>query len=760
MKLPRKPVHLGRYGWGLLLVWSIVMAGLGWWFTVMQHDWVLATARTEARQSFTKDLQFRRWASRHGGVYVPIDEATPHNPYLAHVPERDLSTPSGRRLTLMNPAYIMRQFYELQQSESGFRSHITSLKPLRPENAPDPWEAAALRRLAAGEREVSEVVELEREGYLRLMGPLTTEEGCLKCHAAQGYRLGDLRGGIAVAVPLQPLLSSATVERQGIFLGLLLVWGGGASGIVLINRRLRRQVVERLAADEAALASEIKYREIFNATSDAIVIHDCSARILDINDAMRRMFGFVGEDDPLACPVGELSAGFAPFRQEEVNNWIHRTLTEGPQEFDWLARRRDGSLFWVGVSLRVSEINGEKIVISAVRDIDERKRNEEALQQLRSYLHDIIDAMPIVLIALDREHRVMFWNRQAETWSAIDEASASGQPLGELLPDFVGVVTELAAELLHTTIARREKWPLWRSNEGRHFDLLLYPLAEGNMVLCIEDVSDRVHMEEMMVQTEKLISIGGLAAGMAHEINNPLGIVSQAAQNIEHRLAEDHPANRVAAAHHGLDLHALRGYLVERQIPRLLDAIDEATSRAGLIVTNMLNFSRQNDRSRSTKSLTELVDRVLELAGSDYDLKKRYDFRNIEIARDYQADLPSLPLVGVEIEQVILNLLKNAAHALAATADERPPRIVLRLRREDGWLVLEIEDNGPGMSEEVRRRVFEPFYTTKAPGVGTGLGLWVSYLIVTRNHHGQMEVEAAAGKGARFIVRLPLESNS
>ncbi|EFK96255.1 two-component system sensor kinase [sediment metagenome] len=169
----------------------------------------------------------------------------------------------------------------------------------------------------------------------------------------------------------------------------------------------------------------------------------------------------------------------------------------------------------------------------------------------------------------------------------------------------------------------------------------------------------------------------------------------------------------------------------------------------------MLQFSRRADTTMEFTSLAQILDQALGLAASDYDLKKKYDFRSIDIIKDYQ-DIPQIPIVSMEIEQVILNLLKNAAQAMTATPPDRKPRITLRLRREDRYAVFEVEDNGPGMAEDIRRRVFEPFFTTKEPGVGTGLGLSVSYMIVTQDHKGLMEVQSTQGKGTVFKVMLPI----
>ena len=146
----------------------------------------------------------------------------------------------------------------------------------------------------------------------------------------------------------------------------------------------------------------------------------------------------------------------------------------------------------------------------------------------------------------------------------------------------------------------------------------------------------------------------------------------------------------------------------------------------------------------------------MSLAENDYDLKKKYDFKVIEIRRDYEQNLPAVGITETEIEQVFLNIFKNAAQAMADKdfTDERPT-LTLRTRKDGEFVRVEVEDNGPGMDEDVRKRVFEPFYTTKRVGLGTGLGLSVSYFIITRNHEGEFLVESEEGKGSKFIIRLP-----
>jgi len=397
-------------------------------------------------------------------------------------------------------------------------------------------------------------------------------------------------------------------------------------------------------------------------------------------------------------------------------------------------------------------------LVGTTIDITERKRAEAEINSLKNYLSNIIDSMPSILVGMDNARTVTQWNRQAEAFTGIPAGEAIGKPISDLLPDFAPWIMTMGTDMDDHRPSSMEKLLIEKEGERRFYDLMLYPLLidpVGGAVLRIEDVTERARIQELMVQTEKMMSIGGLAAGMAHEINNPLGIITQAAQNIERRISLELPANRKVSEELGLNLEGIRAYFDKRQISDAIASIRTASARAAKIVANMLQFSRRADTTTEPVSFAQIVEQALELAASDYDLKKKYDFRSIEIIKDYQ-DTPQVLIVSVEIEQVILNLFKNAAQAMTANPLDRRPRITLRLRCEGRYAVLEVEDNGPGMAEDIRRRVFEPFFTTKEPGVGTGLGLSVSYMIVTQNHKGLMEVQSTPGRGTVFKVKLPI----
>lgn len=392
-------------------------------------------------------------------------------------------------------------------------------------------------------------------------------------------------------------------------------------------------------------------------------------------------------------------------------------------------------------------------------DITERKQAEEETRRLRNYLSNIINSMPSVLVGVDVNGCVTQWNAAAEKATGIEMTQARGQPLDRVLPMRHRQLDQLRQAMRTRTVLTWAKVPRIVDAELRYEDVTVYPLISNDLegaVIRVDDVTERVRIEEMMVQSEKMLSVGGLAAGMAHEVNNPLGVILQACQNILRRTSPDLAMNLHVAEQCGTSLSSLRQYLERREILTFLDDIRQSGQRAAEIVANMLSFSRKTEGRRSSADLADLLDRTLVLAASDYDLKKHHDFRQIEIRREYQAGTPPAICQAGEIQQVFLNILRNGAEAMMTAGELIPkPQFVLRVSRDQGMVRVEIEDNGPGMDEATRRRVFEPFFTTKPPGSGTGLGLSVSYFIITENHGGAMSVESTPEVGTRFIIQLP-----
>ena len=393
-------------------------------------------------------------------------------------------------------------------------------------------------------------------------------------------------------------------------------------------------------------------------------------------------------------------------------------------------------------------------------EVQVRSKIEKKLTGFQNYLNSIIDSMPSALIALDEQLYVTQWNQEASALSGTRLDEALNQPIFLAFQPLKPYLPQLKAAVEQHTVERIERVTWVKDDEAKHYALTFYPLMGGagrGVVIRIDDITQRLSLEEMMVQSEKMLSVGGLAAGMAHEINNPLGAILHNVQNIRRRLSPELPKNLEHAEQVGVELDTVNRYLQSREVPQLLDGIQQAGARAAKIVTHMLSFSRLSNRQLVPCDLPALIDQAVEIAGNDFDLTVGFDFKGQAIIRQFDPQLGPVPGTANELEQVLLNLLKNAAQAIHQRPDDSEPgRIILRTRLNPPWAEIQVEDNGIGMSENVRKRTFEPFFTTKEIGQGTGLGLSVSYFIITNNHKGQMEVHSTPGQGTCFTLRLPL----
>jgi len=242
-------VRFRLYGLILGLIWAVVITFSAVWNVSRINLNMIEAARIQARAAFGEDVLYRRWNAERGGLYAPITDITPPNPHLSHLPERDIETPAGKHLTIINPAYMTRQVHELAEKEFGILGHITSLNPIRPENAPDEWEAAVLKKFENGEIEVNSLEVMDDNEYMRLMKPLITEKSCLKCHAIQGYELGDIRGGISESVPMAPFRLTARQHAVKLIWGHLAILVLGLSGIAFFSWKLWTEETARVDAE-------------------------------------------------------------------------------------------------------------------------------------------------------------------------------------------------------------------------------------------------------------------------------------------------------------------------------------------------------------------------------------------------------------------------------------------------------------------------------------------------------------------------------
>jgi len=368
----------------VLALWSLAVAASAIWNVRLLHGAMLDAARNEARNNFNKDLLYRKWATMQGGVYVPVTAFTPPNPYLVNIPERDLVTPSGRHLTLMNPDSMTRRVHELETKEFGTRGHLTSLKPLRPANAPDAWETNALRAFEKGRTEVNSRELYQGKPYLRLMKPLVVETACLKCHAAQGYKAGEIRGGISIDVPLAPYLALAYVRIwhiAGTHAGL---WALGALGIFLGGRQLRHQLDKQMQAEEKLRQSEEKFRTVADWTYDMETWLGPDGRFVYVSPSAERVTGYrAGEF--LADPELPLKITHPDDLARVTEH--HRVVLQPGYDvcsMDFRIHTRSGEERWINHYCQpVYGADGRWLGRRAGnRDITERKQIEEKLRQL------------------------------------------------------------------------------------------------------------------------------------------------------------------------------------------------------------------------------------------------------------------------------------------------------------------------------------------------------------------------------------------
>ncbi len=391
-------------------------------------------------------------------------------------------------------------------------------------------------------------------------------------------------------------------------------------------------------------------------------------------------------------------------------------------------------------------------------EIAKHEKTEELLRESQEYINSIINSMSSILIGVTPQSAVTHWNSAAEQATGIGAQEALGRVLIDIYPDLPVEPSAISEAIINHQAKVCENQ---LTKDDSYIDVSIFPLASKKLsgaVLRIDDVTMRVQLENMMTQTEKMMSLGELAAGTAHEINNPLSAILQGVQNINRRLGTAMKKNRQTAESLNTDMETIRNYLQEREILHFLENIKEAGERASHIVQNMLEFSRANNSNHSPINIIELIENTLELATDSFKLDIGVQFTHIKIDKQFADKMPSINCSGAEMQQVLLNLLRNASQALNSKklATETEPTITVKANYDENYVTLEVADNGPGMKEAVKRHIFEPFFTTKDVGQGTGLGLSVSYFIITEHHGGTIEVDSKLGVGSRFIIRLPL----
>ena len=351
------------------------------------------------------------------------------------------------------------------------------------------------------------------------------------------------------------------------------------------------------------------------------------------------------------------------------------------------------------------------------------EQKAQQIERLKDFSENIVESLNVGVLAVDLEGRVEFWNTQLEGLTGTMRADAVNRPLAEVLP--ADLEAEIAARADDDRVISLYKFHL-RNREGRNLlvNVSIAPLAGksgerlGRLIL-VDDITQRMRLEEQLVQNEKLTSLGLLAAGVAHEVNTPLAVISNYIQILAKQLPADDPRHN------------------------LIEKIVKQTFRASEIVNNLLNFSRTGTAEVGEVDLNAVIAETLALVS--------HPFRNahVQVMQTLKSDLPPVLGSGNRLQQVFLNLFLNAKDAMPSGG-----MLEVRSSANNGCVEVEVTDTGLGIAGENLQRIFDPFFTTKARGRGTGLGLSVSYGII-KEHAGKIEVRSTPGKGTSFRLEFP-----
>ncbi len=379
----------------------------------------------------------------------------------------------------------------------------------------------------------------------------------------------------------------------------------------------------------------------------------------------------------------------------------------------------------------------------------------EQYERLKEFSENIVESINVGILAADLEDRVESWNSQIERLTGVARAAALGRRLSELFPP--EMAQHFDALRGNSQVHQLYKIPLRRevfhgleaagngvNGNGRNgngaaggagergevvVNLAIAPLvtkdgARIGRLIIFDDVTEREDLERRLVQADKLSSIGLLAAGVAHEVNTPLAVISTYAQMLAKQVIGD------------------------EQKTRLLDKIAKQTFRASEIVNSLLNFSRTSGADFELLDLSRVIRETLSL------LEHQLEKHGIEVAADLPEGLPAVRGNAGKLQQVFLNLLLNARDAMSDLPPGAPRRLTVRTRLEGAAVAVEVADSGPGIARDQLSRIFDPFFTTKGARKGTGLGLSVSYGIV-EEHGGVIEADSVPGQGATFRLEFP-----
>jgi PAS domain S-box-containing protein len=381
-------------------------------------------------------------------------------------------------------------------------------------------------------------------------------------------------------------------------------------------------------------------------------------------------------------------------------------------------------------------------------EIAHHKETTELLKSSEAYIKNILESMPLMLVGLNKEMQVTQWNKRAEENTNIASAQAIGKNLWEAYPTIT-----VSPDQITQVLAEQKPITIKQSQRGQYyFDITIYPLhgqIETGIVILIDDVTQRTMVENMLIQRDKMSSMGELASTMAHDIDTPLQGILKNLREVRTQMADTF----------GQSLSGEKGAVIARIDELLSDAADKGQQASGTIV-NLLSFARSHEDKKQLVYIPDIVDHTIALAREIISEPSGLHFRDIRIETSYEENLPKVPGYVSELQQVFLSLFRHACHSQGRVkrADYSPLIRVEVIECYDA-LWLKVQHNGVGLTSEEQQDIFEPFFTNAATEADslTEKRLSFSYFIITEHHHGQMAVTSDLNVGTTFHIQLELK---